>query len=133
MSLAAERVDGDVDGDVEVPFAADGHDLDVLAQLRVAGAGAFLVEVAFQGQRDALGGGFGPPGGDDGGVAGDRVSEFGQVFQAARVEPGREPGPVGGGVLDAQPAGVVKTRQHRAEVAAGDVLEQLPVGDGLRR
>jgi hypothetical protein len=84
-------VNGDVDGDVEVPFAADSHDLDVLAQFRVAGAGAFLVEVAFQGQRDALGQGVGPPGGDDSGVACYRVSEFGQVLQAARMEPGREP------------------------------------------
>jgi hypothetical protein len=76
-------VDGDVDGDFEVPFAADGHDLDVLAQLRIAGAGAFLVEVAFQGQRDALGGGIGPPGGNDSGVARRRVSEFGQAPRRA--------------------------------------------------
>ena len=87
--------------------------------------------MAFQGQRDPLGPGFGPPRGDDGGVAGGGVSEFGQVVQAERVEPGREPGPVGGGVLDAQPAGMIKTRQHGAEVAAGDVLEQFPVADRL--
>ena len=69
MLVAAEGVDGDVDGDVQVSFAADGHDLDVLAQFRVAGAGAFPVEMAFQGQCDALGEGIGPPCGDDGGVA----------------------------------------------------------------